>query len=209
MNLRILVFSYFTISLKVFFSLMLFSYGTYFIGISLIILSILLPISYRKVFVKLLSLVSVVYFILSLFFLSTQSFNLKLDRLKVYDSSFYAASFKQVYSYLKENSNQNDVILAFPEEPMLNFALNRDGDSYLYSLIPMYVEVFGEEHIINRLKNTNAEYIVVNDFDTGSYGYHRFGKDYAVNIMNYIENSYTRVFETKKGLKQRIYRRNN
>lgn len=206
-NTKILVFSYFAISLKVFFSLMLFSYGTYFIGISLIVFSVLLPILYRKAFIKLLSIISITYFVLSLFYLSTQSYSLKLERIKLNNSSFYASSFKQVYDYLKENSSENDVVLAFPEEPMLNFALNRNGDSYLYSLIPMYVEVFGEEHIITRLRNTNADFVVVSNFDTGSYGYRRFGNDYAVNIMNYIENSYTQVFETKKGLKQRIYRR--
>lgn len=208
-KIKILVFSYFAISLKVFFSLMLFSYGSYFIGISLIVFSVLLPISYRKAFVKLLSVISVVYFILSLFFLLTQSYSLKFDRIKLDNTTFYGVSFEQVYSYLKENSNQDDVILAFPEEPMLNFALNRKGDSYLYSLIPMYVEVFGEEHIITRLKSTNARYIIINDFDTGSYGYRRFGKDYAVRIMNYVENSYTQVFKTDKGLGQRIYRRND
>ena len=204
---KILGYSYFAIALKVLSSLMLFSYGMYFLGLSLVVLLVLLPIKYRKICLQVLFILSLLMFKFGAETIENKVYPITTPNGIVYSMEILQKPFVEVYDYLAKNTTPSDKILAFPEMPLLNFLLKRDNDNYLYSLIPMYIEVFGEEHIIGRIEETNAEYIVINNFDMSSYGFRIFGEDYAFGIMDYINQNYNKVFETKSGLKHVIYRR--
>ena len=197
------------ISVKVFFSLMLYSYGTYFTGILLCVLCILLPLKYRKQYISALCICAVYFFVFSIMTLNIKTGEIKTPRGRISAGQIHAVPFMQTYHYLKKNSAPDEKVLCLPEEPMMNYLLERDTDNYLYSVIPMYVEVFGEYHIINRIAETNPEFIVISDWDTSSYYFRFFGRDYAIGIMNYINDNYDKVFETDFGLKHVVYRRKN
>ena len=197
------------ISVKVFFSLMLYSYGTYFTGILLCVLCILLPLKYRKQYISALCICAVYFFVFSIMTLNIKTGEIKTPRGRISAGQIHAVPFMQTYHYLKKNSAPDEKVLCLPEESMMNYLLERDTDNYLYSVIPMYVEVFGEYHIINRIAETIPEFIVISDWDTSSYYFRFFGRDYAIGIMNYINDNYDKVFETDFGLKHVVYRRKN
>ncbi len=203
----VLAISIFAISIKVFFFLLFFSYGVYYIGLFFVLMAVVLPISYRKKFIIVLA-IFVIY--LSSFCFKTikiKSGIIESSRGRVYAGKAQSIPFMQTYNYLKNNTLKEDKILCLPEEPLMNFLLDRDTDNYLYSLIPMYIEVFGEQNIIDRIEDVKPKYIVVNDWNTNSYYFNYFGKDYALGIMQYINEKYSKVFETNYGLKHVVYRR--
>lgn len=209
LKVKVLTVSTLFICTKVFFSLMLFSYGTYFIGLMLCLLGILLPVKYRKPYIMALFLCAIYFVVFGLNTLSIKTGQIDTPRGMIYAGEVQAKPFMQTYEYLRQNSNPGEKILCLPEEPMLNFMLERDTDNYLYSVIPMYVEVFGEYHIINRMDENKPEFIVISDWDTNSYYFRFFGRDYALGIMNYVNDNYDKVFETDYGLKHVVYRRKN
>ena len=203
----ILTISALLISAKVFFSLMLFSYGVFFIGLLLVAFLIVLPIRYRHKFLVTLSIFTILLFLFSIETLKVKTDYIATEKGKLYTVKEQSISFMQTYNYLKDNTLKQDKILCLPEEPLMNFMLGRDTDNYLYSLIPMYIEVFGEKNIIGRIEELKPKYIVVNDWNTNSYYFSYFGKDYALGIMQYINENYAKVFETEYGLKHTVYRR--
>ena len=206
-NIKAFFWCYIAIVLKVFSSLMLFSYGVFFVGISLIMLFALLPIKFRRSSLIVMFVYSIFLLPFSFATVKLKDKPLALEQGYISQALYLQEPFAQVYEYLKQNSIPEDVILAFPEMPLLNFLLQRDNDNYLYSLIPMYIEVFGEQNIINRIDESEAKYIVLNEFSMNSYGVDVFGKDYALNIMRYITQNYDKLFETENGLKHYVYRR--
>ena len=206
---KILTISAVCISAKVFFSMMIFSYGVYFVGLMFCTACVLIPVKFRKKY-----LTALFIFVSFLSLQTLQTIKIKTEKIDTPRGILYAGvvqtkPFMQVYDYLKNNTSKEDRILCLPEEPLMNFLLERDTDNYLYSLIPMYVEVFGEYNIINRIAEFSPEYIVVSDWDNDSYYFRFFGKDYALGIMAFIEDNYDKVFETNYGLKHRVYRRKN
>ena len=83
-----------------------------------------------------------------------------------------------------------DTVVVYPECLRINVLGNRRSDDKFYSLIPLYVETFGEEIIINRLNITKPEYIIINNYDTSAYYFKEFGIDYAQNVLKEIKKNY-------------------
>ena len=162
------------VSIKVFFALVLGSYGAYYLPLALISLFILIPKNYRKVFLVLLILWS-----LTIGFTNIK--DLKTKKLK----------FNKVNEYILQNTTEKDQVVIYPECLNINVLTNRKSDNKMYSLIPLYVETFGEDNIIRRLESSKPNYIIINNYDTSLYYYKEFGKDYAINIYNWIEEYYT------------------
>lgn len=172
-NERFLLLASLFVSIKVFFALTLQSYGVFFLPFALISLFILIPKKFQKVLTCLLIFWSLIIGFNNAMFLKNK--NMKLD---------------PVVNYLKENSKVEDKIVVYPECLGINVLANRKSDDKFYSLIPLYVETFGEEIIIKRLELTKPEYIIINNYDTSAYYYRQFGIDYAQDIMNWIKENY-------------------
>ena len=68
----------------------------------------------------------------------------------------------------------------------------RKSDNKFYSLIPLYVETFGEDMIIKRIDKYKPKYIIINNYNTSNYYYSYFGQDYAGKIMSYILENYVK-----------------
>jgi len=162
------------ISARVFFALVLGSYGAFFIPLALVSLYILIPNKYQKVLLT--------YLLIWCFIIGCT--NIK-------DLQIKKTGLNKVNEYILNNTAQNDRIVVFPECLNINVMTNRKSDNKIYSMIPLYVETFGENIIIERLKTTKPEYIIINNYDTSVYYYSEFGKDYAINIYNWIKENYT------------------
>ena len=162
------------VSIKVFFALTIQSYGVYFLPFALIAFGILTPKKIRLYYGTLLIIWSVI--------IGFQNCN-----------SLCNKDFSELYKtadYISTTSDKSTAAV-YPEGLGVNFLSKRQSDSKFYSLIPLYVETFGENIIINRLNLTKPEYIVINDFDTSAYYFKSFGEDYAKEIFNWIKQNYT------------------
>ena len=95
-----------------------------------------------------------------------------------------------VTQYIQQNTKPSDRVVVYPECLNINIKSNRESDNKIYSLIPLYVETFGEDLIIKRLEQTKPEYIVINNYDTSAYYYKKFGDDYAKEIYKWIKENY-------------------
>lgn len=163
-------------SIKVFFALTLQSYGAYFLPFALISLMILLPEKIKKIFAILLIIWS----------LLIGGFNVKNLTQKETELNI-------ITNYIKTNTKPSDTVLVYPECLYVNIKAERKSDNKLYSLIPLYIETFGEDLVIKRLSLLKPEFIVINNYDTSDYYYKEFGNDYAKNIVKWIQENYNLV----------------
>lgn len=177
------------ISIKVFFALNIQSYGVYFLPFALISLFILTPEKIRKYLTILLIIWS--------FILGGLNINLLCNK---------KTDLNNITEYIKNNTKPTDRVIVYPECLAINILSNRQSDNKFYSLIPLYVETFGEDLIIKRLEKTKPEYIIVNDYDTSAYYYKKFGKDYAKEIYLWIKENYTLKTTIKNGWSFEVYK---
>ncbi len=179
------------ISAKVFLALTLQSYGVYFMPFILISFFILVPEKFRKILFSLMIIWSLIIGAFNINSLVHK--NMKLDN---------------VIKYVNENTLKTDKIVVYPECLAINVLANRKSDNKFYSLIPLYVETFGEYLIIKRLEIIKPEYIILNDYDTSAYYFREFGVDYAQDILKWVEKNYTLQTTIKDRWNFRIYKLN-
>ena len=171
---RFFIFATLLISLKVFFALTLQSYGVYFLPLALISLFIVTPQKYRN---KLLIAIILWSFLIGI---QNGTSLAKKDMTKL----------DKVANYITQHTREDDTVAVYPECLAINVLSNRKSDNKFYSLIPLYVETFGEELIKKRFEIIKPEYIITNNYDTSAYFFKKFGEDYATSIMEWINNNY-------------------
>ncbi len=194
------------ISAKIFFALTLKSYGVFFLPFALISLFILVPKDLRKPLLVLTLGCALVLSIKNAKELCSKNVKIQTERGVVYTSPFYGQAVKELVSYVELEIPQSVRVVVYPECLAVNFLTGRESDNKFYSLIPMYVETFGENLIISRLDFVKPEYIVTSNYDTSNYYYKEFGADYGVNIKKYIEDNYTLEKELGSDFRFKIYK---
>ena len=94
--------------------------------------------------------------------------------------------------YIRENTLKNAKIVTVPEGAMINFLAERDSDNYYYYLIPVNVQIFGEEKIIEDFKKNPPDYFIMNNVAYSPFNVGNFCS-YAKKVCNYIETNYNFV----------------
>lgn len=142
---------------------------------------------------------SFVFFIKNSQLLAQKNIKISTNNGTIYADDYYGTSIKKLVEFIDTNSKPDDKILILPECTAINFLANRASDNKFYSLIPLYVETFGEENILYRLNQYPPKYIVVSNYDTSNYYYSYFGQDYAKQIYEYILEKYNPIKQIGKG----------
>lgn len=126
----------------------------------------------------------------------------------IYANKNEGPSLCKTIDYINANFPKNAKFVMFPEGLMLNFLTERESNGLYYCLIPPVIEAFGEKRIIKNLSLNLPDYIIVNNINTFYYKYSFFGKDYAHEVMKFIEKEYNPVKEvSNEGLKIKIYKK--
>lgn len=188
---RFIILSSLLLSAKLFFALTLKSYGVFFIPFALIPLFILIPKRFKKSLLILVITGALILGYKNLISLANKSIKVQTDRGVLYTSLYNGIGINVLINYIQNKTGRDDRILILPECLSVNFLTDRKSDNKFYSLIPLYVETFGEKLIIDRLKFTKPEYIVISNYDTSNYYYSYFGQDYAGDIFDFIIKNYT------------------
>lgn len=99
---------------------------------------------------------------------------------------------KQLLEFLKENTDEKDTLVVFPEGVFINFLSKRDNPLYYYQYLPIdLVRESVERDIINDIENKKIDYIAIIQRDVTEYGHIAFGHDYGRKVYDYIMNNYT------------------
>lgn len=211
--LLILTLSAITLSLKVFWGLTTFNYGIYFVSFLLIALFALVcdrfkdkNIDFRALGYYVLILGMILAF-QNIYNMRAKAFYLKTERGGIYlDKPFYDAS-SQLVNYINENTKKSDKILILPEGAFINFLTDRTSDDYYISLLPLYVETFGEENIINHFKKNKPDYIIFNNWNTKDYYFNYICKDYALSFCSFVDKNYKKEKLIDEGVRYLILKR--
>ena len=193
------------ISIKVFWGFTLQAYGVFFIPFGLIALLIVIPAAYRKNIAAVLLLWGIVTAGHNIYGLKCKNVNIVNSPIKT--TSEYGTAINKVNQYILKNSQKDDMVVVYPECLAVNVITGRKTDDKFYSLIPMYVETFGEDLIIKRLEIIKPEFVIISNYDTSLYYYKEFGQDYGMQIKNYVEKYYKQEKVFPGDLTFEIYRR--
>lgn len=193
------------VSMKIFFAETFMSYGIFFIPFALISIFLLIPPRFKKSLFIIILICALNFGIKNSISLASKNIKIKTERGIVYTSE---KSVLETINYIQNNTSGTDKIVVYPECLAINFMTGRKSDNKFYSLIPLYVETFGEELITKRIDFIKPEYIVISNYNTSNYYYSYFGQDYAGEIYNYILKNYSLEKEFGKKLMFMIYKRN-
>ena len=197
----------FLISMKIFFAMTLLSYGIYFIPFALIPVFILTPQKLRKSLFIITLLCAISFGVKNIQTLCTKNIKIKTEKGVVYAQPNLGNSINDLIKYLETNTKPDDTVLIYPECLSVNVMSGRKSDNKFYSLIPLYIETFGEPLIIQRFEHTKPDYIIINNYDTSSYYYSYFGMDYARDIFNYVMKNYEKQARIGDGLSFVVFKR--
>lgn len=186
---RFLIILSILISIKVFFGLTLQSYGVYFLPFCLLSIGLLLKGKFRKVFGILLIIWALIIGFNNAKILSSKNSVLNSPKGIVKVSPTIGRDLNEVIEFINSTLADSTVVF-YPECLAVNYFSERKSDNKLYSLIPLYIETFGEETVIKRFEKFPPDYIVISNYDTFAYGYRQFGKDYGIKIYDYITKNY-------------------
>lgn len=191
-------------SSKSFFGLNLYTYGPFTLPLLFIANSIFiveyLPIWFKFIDKKLLKqtfVIMVLGITMFAFFNLMVSFNkgyiIKTNKGNIYDGKNYAATTQQAIDYIEKNLKPQDSIWVIPEGIMINFVTNHPSNGIYYSMIPSYIQTFGEDKIIADTKKNPPDYIIINDRKTDDHGLPYICEDYGFKICKYVDTYYNPV----------------
>jgi len=115
---------------------------------------------------------------------------------------------KLLIEVMQKNINKDSTVVVLPEGHIINFLTGTKSDDFYSNFIPLYVEAFGEQDIINHYSKNMPDYFVLSTRDSSEYGYTYICKDYALNLCSWIFNNYHVVYKIVGEPKYTILRKN-
>lgn len=211
-QLMILALSTILVNLKVYWGLIMFSYGTFFIGLSLITVLALISNKFKgKINPSILGfyiiLVSILFCLPVMHNLKEKHNLLKTPRGSIYTENLYYDASDELIKYIESNTKKSDTVVIFPEGLFINFFTDRRSDDYYNSLLPLYIETFGEEKIIDHFEKTKPEYIIFNNWNTRDYYFDYICKDYALDFCSFVARNYVQKKVIDKNFRYLIFKR--
>lgn len=221
-KLMILTISAILLNMKTFWGLLIFSYGTYLINLSFITIIALVLNRFKekninqKIIGTYLIIASISFCFIDMSRLHNKINNLSTPHGKFYTDENLFASTNELVNYIQTSTQKSDTVMIFPEGQLINFLTNRKSDNIYGSLIPLYIETFGEDKIIQYFEKTKPEYIIFNNWDYKDYHYRYICNDYAQNFCSFVTQNYTNekiidnndfrylIFKLKKTSHQKI-----
>lgn len=203
------------LSLKVVWGLATLNYGVFFLDFLLItIFAIILKIFEEKninlnqnALSIYMLIIAIILGYMNLISLSHKQSLIKTDKGSIYTYKYASFATEDLIEYIKKNTKKTDTIVIFPEGQLINVLTDRKTDDYYNSLIPLYLETFGEKNIIEHFKQTKPEYVIFNNWNTKDYYFNYICTDYAQTFCDYVARNYNRQEIIDKGLRYLIFKR--
>lgn len=212
----LLTISALSVSLKIFWGLATLNYGMFYAGILILTLLTIILKLFENKNIELNKTAIGIYLIIAsillgypnLFKLKSKTYPIKTDKGVLYTILPYYESTTELIKYIKTNTKKTDKIVILPEGAMINFFTDRQSDDFFISLIPPYVETFGEDNIIKHFDKEKPDYIIFNNWEAKDYYYKYICTDYAVSFCNYVAANYTQEKVIPNFLRYTIFKLN-
>lgn len=199
-------------SIKVYLGLIMHNYGTYYISILIIAALALIFNKFKdknynlSFFAYYLILFSMFCGLTVLVEFNQKDSLIKTQKGQIYATKSYAVATNDLISFIKNKTKKTDKIAIFPEGLMINFLANRQSDGYYNSLLPIYIDAFGEEKLIKHFKAQPPDYIVFNNVDMHKdYYVKNICNDYAFDFCSFVAKNYIYRKEIDFGFRYLIY----
>lgn len=190
----VLILSTIALSLKSFWGLTPLNYGNYYCVMVLIAFCTLfthgLKKDYQNTFSIFLLVISLWFGILGGKQLSSLNYCIETKKGEIFTSEYFGKPINETIKYFKNNKAESFVI--FPEGLIINFLCEKTsiGDDFYNSLLPLYVETFGEKQIIEHFEKNKPYFIVFNNLNMQDYNKGFICKDYALDFCGSIYKNY-------------------
>ena len=181
------------VSLKVFLNCNIRFYGVYFLPALLIILFILLK-KYPQLNVafKIYTLL-VLFGLLSVNIMERQTFGIPVQNINLYTQNSMAYKMGQAIQYIKENTDENDTVVVFPDGLLINFETGRPVSKQYNSAQAPYLELFKEENYIKYFTENKPEIFILTNKGQWEYNQSRMCDSYANALCEFIRENYKEV----------------
>jgi hypothetical protein len=91
---------------------------------------------------------------------------------------------------IEERFKPGKTMVVVPEGVMLNFWSKRENPTPITMFNPFFLDLFGEQRILESLRRNRPDYIVLVDRDFSEFGRRYFGQDFGISIYSWIKDNY-------------------
>ena len=196
--LSLLILSAVALSLKSLWGLTPLNYGNYYCATVLIAFFALL-FSFLKnknqtaagIFVL---VVSLWFFMFNVKTLTSLNYKIETAHGKIYTTEFQGKPISALIEFLNLNATSVNATI-FPEGLLINFLSKSafQSDDYYNSLLPLYVETFGEKKIIQNFTANSPDYVIFDNQSMSDYNSGYICQDYAIEFCKFIQKNYRPV----------------
>lgn len=211
-KLMILTLSSILLCAKIYWALLVMSYGAYLVSLPLITISALISEKFKDKKINPLIIPSYLILVtISLCFIFVHDLGKKAEYISTPRGKFYIEkslfpSTDKLIKYIQTNTKKTDTVMIFPEGQLINFLTERKSDDVYGSLIPLYVETFGDDKIIKHFKQTKPEYIIFNNWNYHEYYQKYICNDYAQSFCAFVAQNYTQEKVIDEGFRYLIFK---
>lgn len=182
------------LSLKSFWGLSYMNYGNYYLPVVLVAFFALLFSFVPEKFQKITSFyVFVIAFAVLYGNVQTlKNLDCKISTPKgtIYTQQTVAESVNTLLGYVDKKFDKNADFVIFPEGLIVNFLADRKSEDFYNSLLPLYVETFGEENIVDYFRQNKPDYIILNNKNMKDYYFEYICQDYALGFCGFVQENY-------------------
>ena len=82
------------------------------------------------------------------------------------------------------------------------------SEDFYNSLLPLYVETFGEENIVDYFRQNKPDYIILNNKNMKDYYFEYICQDYALGFCGFVQENYLSEKVIQNGSNFLIFRKN-
>lgn len=188
------------------------NYGNYYTPIILTaffaLLFSVIPKKFQKVTALYMFVIAFAVFYGNFQALKNLDYKISTEKGSVYTRKDLAESTNALLGYANEKFSDNSSFVIFPEGLMVNFLSDHPSEDFFNSMLPLYVETFGEDNITAYLRQKSPDYVIFNNKSMKDYYFEYICQDYALGICGFVQENYSPEKFIKNGNNYLIFRKN-
>lgn len=152
--------------------------------------------------------VMIAFFVMALYRIGEERYvAVDQPRGKIYMRDLYGNQ-NELIEYIRNNTAKDAKVVTIPEGAIINFLAERDTDNRYYYLIPVNVDIFGEQKILEDFKKNPPDYFLMTDLLYSVYKKGDFCA-FAPSVCDFVKSDYKPVKKVNAAVSFTLYRYKN
>lgn len=160
---------------------------------------------YEKAFAIGLLVIGVTSLINFGFYRTVLKYEVSSNKGSIYTFEKNAETTNSVISGLVASKAKSAVI--YPEGLTINFLADVKSEPYYNSLLPLYLESFGEDKFVSVVKDSSPDFIILTSQNMHEYGADYICENYAFTFCKELEDNYNLLDDIFDGFRYIVYGR--